>query len=530
MFTCKYVLPVLVFLSGVLGCAFGLKTASGDLFLFSLFGTIFFFLIDFFALFMKYAWKKNLFHALDQILFASSKTRQKSILYLFIALLILICILPMGLSPYWNGQKPQHRDQYEIMADSILDGHLYMDLYVDPILTSLENPYNLQARKDSGAYYYWDHAFYNQHYYMYFGVVPVFLTFIPYRLITGSPLTTYHATQLYAALIIIGTFALFALLVKRFFRSLSFGRYMALSASFSVISIWFSVGFPSLYCTAITCAICLMIWSLYFFVRAVFISPTENRQILCAFVGSLLGALAFGCRPPIALANLLVLPLLITYLKGRKFTLRLFFKLLVAAFPYLVIAILLMVYNYLRFDNPFEFGQSYQLTVTDQSQYIHSLSTFNAGQTLTSLLSNFFAPLFPPKYGGAFMNFPLLLSVFGVFSPSVRNTLKAHRLHHFAYGLFLVPIVITFMDIMWSPYLLERYRMDIYFLMGILSFLVLCCYSTQASKNSRVYDFLTFGLPLFSVFTCAILFLIPHDYNFTHYAILAIQRRLSSPL
>ena len=36
-----------------------------------------------------------------------------------------------------------------------------------------------------------------------------------------------------------------------------------------------------------------------------------------------------------------------------------------------------MLYNYVRFDSPFEFGQSYQLTITDQSNYGNFFSQFD---------------------------------------------------------------------------------------------------------------------------------------------------------
>ena len=76
----------------------------------------------------------------------------------------------MSLSPVWNGTIPGHRDQYERMAQSILNGHLYLEYEdVDPRLSEMENPYDPQARKELGIYYHWDHAFYNGKYYMYFG-------------------------------------------------------------------------------------------------------------------------------------------------------------------------------------------------------------------------------------------------------------------------------------------------------------------------------------------------------------------------
>jgi hypothetical protein len=50
-------------------------------------------------------------------------------------------------------------------------------------------------------------------------------------------------------------------------------------------------------------------------VKAVWGTKDENRAILLAFVGALLGALAFGCRPSIALGNLMVIPCLAVFLQ-----------------------------------------------------------------------------------------------------------------------------------------------------------------------------------------------------------------------
>ena len=530
MTKCKWLIPIAIALLGIGGCVMGVIERARRFVLFSFFGMLLAYLLYSAVLLLFWAWNKGLFQKADQSLFVSATGKQKRILGVIMAGLILFCTLPMGLSPHWNGEVDNHRNQYEVMADSILNGHLYMDYEVDPILASLENPYDPDLRSQSGASYHWDHAFYQQKYYMYFGIVPVFLTFIPYRLLTGMPLTAYHATQLYAALTILGIFALFGLLTKLFFRSLSLGRYTALSTSFSAISIWYSCGFPALYCTAATSAICLMVWSLYFFIRAVWAEPTTNRQILSAFVGSLLGALAFGCRPPIALANLLVVPLLAVYLKRSKLTLRLFCKLLFAASPYLVVAILLMAYNDARFDNPFEFGQSYQLTIADQTQYMNLSEALQDKRPLQALASYFFSPFIPPYYGGVLMNFPVLLLVFGVFSSSIRTELKKKQLLLFAYALLFAALFITIIDILWSPYLIERYQMDIYFILCILSFLIICIYGALKTRNERVFDVLTYGLSYLSLGACIVLFLLPNDSNWTYCLFDSLEKVLSSLL
>lgn len=201
-----------------------------------------------------------------------------------LALTILLCVLPMGLSPSYNGEKPDYMNQYELLAESFLEGHLYIDYDdIDPKLLALDNPYDPDAREAADVSFHWDHAFYNGRYYMYFGVVPVFLLFLPYRFITGMSLTTYHATQIFAALFICGVFSLFYMLGKAFFKRLSLGLYLSLSAAFSFISVWYAVSAPALYCTAITAAICLEIWSFFFFIRAVFVCEKESTSIRYAF-------------------------------------------------------------------------------------------------------------------------------------------------------------------------------------------------------------------------------------------------------
>ena len=424
---------------------------------------------------------------------------------LVVLLTVAFCVLPMGELPIWNGEIPGHRNQYELMAENILQGRLDFAYGDEEALLQLQNPYDPDERDKSGVYYHWDHAFYDGHYYMYFGVVPVFLAFLPYRVITGAALTTYHATQLFTAFTIAGMFVLFHLLRKRFFEKLPYGVYLALSAAFSVMSVWYASAEPALYCTAITAALALEIWSIYFFARGVYVEKKENRQILFAGIGALLGALVFGCRPTIALANLLVIPMLLVFLRQRKFSLKLLGKLVLAALPYVVVAVGLMAYNYARFDDPFEFGQKYQLTVADQSQYSVRFNGETLLRIFNDTLSNFFEisdiktqfPYLQPA--GVFFNFPILLLCLGACGGSVRKYLRQARILPLVLGLFVTVLIITAMDIVWTPYLLERYRMDIYFLLGIACFIIVgFWYRGCTSKQCR---WLQYGLLTLCVVT-----------------------------
>ncbi len=434
--------------------------------------------------------------------------RETAITLAVMLVLILLCTLPMSVNPLWNGEVPGHRNQYEKMAESLLHGHLYLEEEVDPRLLEMANPYDPDARDDLGVSYLWDHAFYDGQYYMYFGVVPVFLVFLPYRMITGVALTTYKATQLFVALAIVGLFYLLRLLAKAHFKNLPFGTYLFLATAVSAAGVFYSIAEPALYCTAITSAICLEVWSLCFFVKAVWLEPSENKQIVYAFFGSLCGALTFGCRPTIALANLLVVPMLLIYVRRKTWSFAFVGKLAIAALPYVAVGALLMTYNALRFDSPFEFGQSYQLTVADQSAYATDGSTQSLATLINGLWENLFAfngiqSTFPYYHmGGAFANFPLLLLGGLTFKLSVQRSLKERKLRLFMAALLLLPLLITVLSILWTPYLLERYRLDIYFLLGILAFMAVGLALTTVA-DTRTQTKLSYGVTLLSIVTVA---------------------------
>lgn len=440
-------------------------------------------------------------------------------------LTILALTLPMGLSIYNNGTYPYYsiRDQYEVMADSIIDGHLYMDYEVDEKLLEMDNPYDFEARQQLGVEAQWDHAFYNGRYYMYFGVVPVFLLFVPYKLIFGTTLLAYHASQLFSGLSVIAFYALFLLISKRYFPKIAVGTYILIASAVSFISLGFCTQAPALYCTAIISAICMMLWSILFYVWGVLFVKKAWAQVLFATLGAISGALAFGCRPPVAMANLLAIPLAYVYVKnykGKK--LGLIRNFCIILLPYLVIGVLLAYYNYARYGNPLEFGQAYQITVVDQTMYGDFGSRFNIWDEITGIYNNFFGlgtvvMAFPYiDYNGMFVTYPLMTCIpVLLLQPSVRKSLKDSRLVAAVASLGALVIIITAFDIYWAPNIIERYRMDEYFLMGILCFIVVGAY-LKASEYSVKASAIFSALAVTSMLVAFILFWREYDLNYAY--------------
>ena len=315
---------------------------------------------------------------------------QTAALILLVLLLIVLVCFMMTLSPIWKGAAPGnvYLHAYEQMTEFMLQGHLDYIGETDPKMAELENPYDPEERKAADVGFPWDWAYYKGHYYMYFGIVPVFLVFLPYRLLTGHVPANYRVSQLFAGLYIIGLAVMLFWWAKNKYRKVTLGEMACLLASLSLASTVYVAKYPILYQTPVVCGMCLEIWSLFFFSKAVWERRNERSALRLAFCGSLLGALSFGCRPTLALANLLVIPMLIQFLRGKRMTRGLVGQLFLAASPYFLVAAGLMLYNYARFENPFEFGHSYQLTLADQTKLG---SVLDLGKTVTGIFQQLFA-------------------------------------------------------------------------------------------------------------------------------------------
>ena len=456
--------------------------------------------------------------------------KQKGALALLMALLILLLGFLMTLSPVWNGDIPGHRNQYELITESFLAGRLDFDYEVDPALLAMENPYDMEQRDALGVETHFDHAFYHGKYYMYFGVVPVLLAFMPYRLITGHALVTWQATFLFTTLFLIGLAIYLLWLTRRFFRKATWGAFLSLLTAFSLISTVYIVKYPSLYQTPVACGMMLEVWSLLCFSKAFCAPETSSFSLGLALCGALLGALTFGCRPPLAMANLLIIPLLVRFLRERKITGKLLLRLMCIVLPYLAVAAGLMWYNAARFDNPFEFGQSYQLTITDQTAYgsmfsIENLVRAPAGIFNSLLVVSPIDMLFPYlRVGnGAFAICPLLLFSLIFLLPQPRRLLKREGILGFSVMAVLSVMLIAALQIMWSPKLLDRYQSDFLWLLGVAAF---CGAGISFAwiQNGRKLSWLISLASLACVILAVLVFLIPFDYSYTDYHQDAILR------
>ncbi len=287
--------------------------------------------------------------------------------------------------------------QYAELAKAMSHGPLSLDEEPPPWLQDMDDPYDRGARdelqKETGEDYLFDVAYYDGHYYVYFGVVPVILFYLPFYLLTGANFPTAIGVLASVLAFVLGCSALLDRFARYHFKRVSLGLYLLLQVPLTMCSgILYLLKFPTFYSLPIALGLAFSVWGLYFW--------TCGRTARCRcgwyLAGSLCMALVAGCRPQLLVLSFLAFPLFWRpYVsEGRLFTPRGAKEFACLVAPYAVVAAGLGAYNYARFGSFTDFGANYNLTVNDMTK-----RGWNIGRLAPALFSYFFQP---PSVSGAF--------------------------------------------------------------------------------------------------------------------------------
>ena len=337
-----------------------------------------------------------------------------TLILIVIAFLSMAFILFCGLSsdPQKNWDSwGAHEKQYEALTESVSTGHIGLGERPADFLSEMDNPYDPIERSiaaaENDSYALIDVAYYNDKYYVYFGLTPELLVFLPVKLLTGRTVPTWICDIIMAVLCVPMAYVFCSRLMRRI-SLCSFGDAGPASRPFSntlLSSLWLlligALGLPYLaaFCTTYSVpsvtGLFLMLAGLSVFLSA----ESANGQIskFNLITGSILLSLTIGCRPAMSLSFLLLFAIFAGAIKRGDF-----FRLrrgsaantLCVLIPAVLTALPFLVYNKLRFGSPFDFGYRYLLTTKD---LLHGSKT--AGESLTSawLLS-----LSPPELTASF--------------------------------------------------------------------------------------------------------------------------------
>lgn len=247
---------------------------------------------------------------------------------------------------------------YNLLVQGFRDGHLSLRKDVPPELGRLSDPYDPSANavyrtQPDGAH---DLSYYRGRFYLYFGVTPVFLLFWPLSALTGDFLFSRQAATIFCSLGFLAAVGLLRSVWQRYFAEVNAGVVAACALALGLASgIPLLLSESEIYQVAISCGYMLGMLGLVGIWRALHSMETGWRWVAMA---SLAYGLAVGARPSLLFCAVV---LLVPVIQARCERRRIRVLLLAAIIPIGIVGVGLLLYNALRFDDLFEFGQRYQL-------------------------------------------------------------------------------------------------------------------------------------------------------------------------
>lgn len=316
---------------------------------------------------------------------------------------IVCCISAFAILDYKLGDKKwkdtfKQRDGNQLtqeLVDAFENGQIHLNAEPSEELNALENPYDRNARESSGAYALWDHVYYNNHYYSYYGIAPVILFFLPYHKITGYYCPDSLAVLVFAVIGIAGLTGLFRSFIKKWFPDTETGIYLLCLIMIQILSgVWFSIGRVWFYETAMAAGFAFLSWGVYFLFESN-VMGTGKISFFKVFMSSLFSALSVLCRPTLALYCICIAVfMLMAVPKSGKDMKRRVIYLVNAFVPMICLGLVQMIYNYARFGSPFDFGIQYSLTINDFTK-----SQYHTNLVLIALFNYLFnIPVFSASY------------------------------------------------------------------------------------------------------------------------------------
>lgn len=401
---------------------------------------------------------------------------------------------------FQDTQKDGQR-QFMLLAESLAQGETHLLIEPPKALLDMEDPYDYTERMrvcvgDDEAL--WDTAYYNGHYYVYFGVGPVLLFYLPYYLVMGHHINTLTVMFINAVFIFVAVALLLKEMMERWFKDVPLPVYLMLTVIVSWgCGLWYLIMNPDFYGVPLATALALCFFGLYFWLHSI---GEDKISIPFVSLGSLCMAFEAAVRPQFLLVSFLALLIFWNsiFKKRKMFSLKGIGETIGFIVPYILVAAGMMYYNYDRFGSVFDFGANYNLTNNNMPYRSFHLDRLLNGTigflffpcTVTNRFPYFGLSSFSTTYqgptgdeyllGGLIYNFSFLIITLipWLFRKYIRNKLL------FIYTCLapVATLVVTFVDANMAGVIM-RYNADFAgYLM--ISFVIIAC-SVMCDLKSR---------------------------------------------
>ena len=421
---------------------------------------------------------------------------------LLVALVAVQCVVVLALvfsnSHYVSlTQTPSYENQfqYQKLAVALTQGHLYLNDVPSDALQAMANPYDTQARAAQGVPYLWDHAYFHGKYYVYFGILPCLVFYVPWLLVTHTGFPTWLGIAICDCVYAAGLMYLLSAVCRRWFPRTSIGVLVVLDVMLFVAGGGIILArTPSMYFMPEAMSLALVSWGLGLWVSGTSRGYIERGKIV---LGALLIALTMASRPQMVLSAVFGLVLFWPFLRdskgdrGARRGVMGAFK--VAMVPFVLVAVAVLAYNAARFGSPFDFGANYNLTTNDMTHrgfhldripfglYAYLFQPPVFGSQFPFLRQAYLDPayqgitIYEPMFGGYFFLYPMTLAILGIAIGRVRAHLKEQRLMPLFVALVCVAFALCIFDLQGAG-ILMRYVCDFglfFALAGAIVFLAL---------------------------------------------------------
>jgi hypothetical protein len=378
-------------------------------------------------------------------------------------------------------------DYYNLLVAGFREGHLHMKVTPDPRL----GPGRPIEAPRAGADYLLDASFYRTKYHLYFGATPAVLLFLPWSMITGHGLPEWFAGGLLASAAFLLALAWLAWLRREFFPSAGGWAWIIVT-----LALGLGTGLPvvlrpaKFYQIAILSGLACSIAALLCLTLALRRPAWRLRWLA---LGSLALGLAAGSRPNLIPGGLLGLAVVVVWLLRDDFAaenkwLRAARTALAASVPVGACFAAIGWYNWMRFDNPFEFGLHYQLgsDVAGFSFTLQSLWRNLRVYYLTPPDFSWFFPYFypgpkpvgsnPEEMHGMYLFVPILLLLVAAASFGLRRWRARPVELIVVFAATIVSAGTNFLVVASTPNHSDRYALDFHPYFAVLALLaVLAC-------------------------------------------------------
>ena len=424
--------------------------------------------------------------------------------------------------------------QYQDLAVSLAKGKPYLEIEPSKEIKQMKNPYDFNYRQklieEKNAAFEWDRAYHEGKYYVYFGIVPAVLSYLPYYLITGMPLSNAAVIFIVSILTMLGIFLFLKEVVKRYFPKTSLLLFLLLFLFITMGSGLLGIlSYATLYNVPIVFALAFTFFGLYFILSSI------QKEKLCwwrILLGSCCMALVVGCRPQLFVGSFLLIPLLWeeVFKKRTLFSKKSIGQTFCFILPYLIVAILLMYYNKIRFGSVFDFGANYNITGNDMTRrgfifdriglgvFSYLLQPMSIKATfpfLTKVLFNtnyMGITIHEPLFGGLLTCSPLLF--LGVFFFKFKYYMPSKKLYYFNMGCIISAFLLVILDTQMAG-ILQRYFSDFAWLFYLPTIFIILSIANKKIDKKYLKLFLTLVVVFITV-SFAYQFLLLFEDQFLH--------------